>query len=74
MPVKLEEEKKKFFGEFTKNNCKELNDENNAISKFKMNLKDPSFMSGNWCYDTPGTVNEQQVFLLSLKTNNLNYF
>lgn len=34
-----------------------------------LSLKDHDFVTGHWCYDTPGTVNNQQVNFKSFKSN-----
>ncbi|VDK55317.1 unnamed protein product, partial [Cylicostephanus goldi] len=34
------------------------------VSIIRWSIKDPEFEKGMWCYDTPGTINDQQVLNL----------
>ena len=55
-PVSAIRAAKEFHGEI------EPEDVENKKKKSRLNLNDPVFQQGtNWCFDTPGTINDNQV-------------
>lgn len=56
-PVSTSQLIRQFNGEFNLSDVENLEGDKHN----KMNLNDRAFQKGYWCYDTPGTVNKQQV-------------
>uniref|UniRef100_A0A914H312 G domain-containing protein n=1 Tax=Globodera rostochiensis TaxID=31243 RepID=A0A914H312_GLORO len=59
-PVSVDKTIKYFEGEL--DNIEDIEQiEGTVTKKLGMNLNDYNFQRGNWCFDTPGTVNNDQV-------------